>query len=523
MPPSAPPPPALHGYVVEHLLAQGGMARVYLARQEALQRLVAIKVLDPRLASADSIEHFTISLERFFREGTLIAAINQSNVVHVYDVGSCVDGLPYIVMEYLPGGTLRNRMQSAMAPEQALGICRQIAQGLAVAHAQGIVHRDIKPSNILFRSDNTPVLTDFGIAKQQGSQDITRGGSTLGTPYYLSPEQALGQAVDGRADLYGLGVMLYEMLTGKKPFQGDSTMNTLLLHIQTPPPPLPPELSAYQPLLNRLLAKQPEQRYPDAEALIDAIDRTRALQALAAEPQSWWQAPWVMGLLGVVLLGTVIVGAAYLLRLSRPVELVNPPEPARLLLHVQTVTVAPTSVSVAPATEVQDGVASVLATMPEVMPIVVPPALDAEGWALWPQVSQPFLPQQTAWDAALLLALASPAPVLPQQISVKPSAVTLASLLEAGQQALAEGRLTQPPQANAQHYFRQVLKLDAKNAAAQQGLQQIGDRFFRQAQVALQRNQHREASKLVREGLQVQPKHGKLRTLQTLLQTQGEL
>lgn len=301
-------------------------------------------------------------------------------------------------------------------------------------------------------------------------------------------------------------------------------MNTLLLHIQTPPPPLPLELSLYQPLLTRLLAKQPEQRYPDADTLIDAIDRIRALQALAAQPQSWWQAPWLWTMAGLLLLVGMIAGAAYLLRMSRPI---SSPEATPLLLHVQTVTVAPATVSMGHIPEQTLPEAPAPAPARELVPSPVQDAaLEAEVWALWLQLSQPLPDAETTWEAVWLLALAAPERVLPpeaQQAEVPKAALTVADLLTAGQQALADGRLTQPSGANAQHYFRQVLKLDARNKLAQAGLQQIADALFQKAQTALQQGQAQAASQWVQEGLQVQPKHGKLRTLQTLLRTRGEL
>ncbi len=511
-----PPPPNLTGYTVERMIAQGGMARVYLARQDVLQRQVAIKVLDPQLAATESIEHFTVSVERFLREGTLIAALNQPNIVHIYDVGAYADGLPYLIMEYLPGGTLRNRMQGALPADEALAICRQIAQGLAVAHAQGIIHRDVKPSNILFRADGIAVLTDFGIAKQHGSQEITRGGSTLGTPYYLSPEQALGQPVDGRSDLYGLGVMLYEMLTGNKPFEGESTIATVLHHIQTPPPPLPPELAAYQPLLNRLLAKQPEQRYPNANALIVAIDQVIATVASATPPASHWVKTAVPLVLGLLILGAIILGTTYLLR--------HRTAPASVpAIHTEAASViAPLVMKTAPPDLALQTIRDAAPTEPMA---TAPEADSADLWALL-QAPPPDTATQllAAVFADVIHSLGTAAdPSVPTATPLPASAPTaLETLLTAGQTALAQGRLLSPEQASAHSYFNQALKLDARNATARKGLSQLGDAIFIKAEQSVKQGNLREAKRWVREGLKIQPKHGKLRALQTLLQTQGE-
>ena len=186
------------------------MAAVYLAIQESLDRPVALKVLtDP-----DSPEFS----ERFVNEGRIIASLVHGNIVTVHDVG-IAEGLHYISMEYVDGGDLRTRIADGQSPEAALDLAARMADCLGFAHRKGVIHRDLKPANILFRRDGTPLLTDFGIAKNQRlDSDLTATGKIVGTPRYMSPEQALGKPVDGRSDLYSLGVVLYEMLTGEPPY-----------------------------------------------------------------------------------------------------------------------------------------------------------------------------------------------------------------------------------------------------------------------------------------------------------------
>jgi serine/threonine-protein kinase PpkA len=178
-------------------------------------------------------------------------------------------------MEYVPGGDLKQCLANgALPPQQALEILRQVASALGYAPRQGFVHRDVKPENILFRADGTVVLTDFGIAKAVGAGTrMTATGMTIGTSHYMSPEQARGQEVDGRSDIYSLGVVFYEMLTGNVPYQAADSFAVALKHINDPVPQLSGELAVYQPLLDRMLAKEPDQRFPEAALLIGELER----------------------------------------------------------------------------------------------------------------------------------------------------------------------------------------------------------------------------------------------------------
>ena len=175
-------------------------------------------------------------------------------------------------MEYVEGGDLRGRLKAPLPPSQALNIVSGVSQALACAHEQGIVHRDVKPANILFRGDGTTLLGDFGIAKQTTADaELTSTGAILGSPFYMSPEQAEGQRVDGRTDIYSLGIILYEMLTGKRPYQGDSAVKVILQHLQEPVPVLPGDLSRFQPLLNRMMAKDRNLRVQHAATLVRLV------------------------------------------------------------------------------------------------------------------------------------------------------------------------------------------------------------------------------------------------------------
>ncbi len=256
---------AIPGYRIERELGRGGMATVYLAQQESLNRPVALKVMNPVLAADDSFR------QRFLNEGRIIGQLSHSHIVSVYDIGIREQNY-YLSMEYLPGGSLRERIRQGMATGNALEVARMLASALDYAHRRGFIHRDVKPLNVLFREDDTPVLTDFGIAKILGADlQLTQTGFALGSAGYMSPEQALGKPLDRRADIYSFGVLLWEMLTGSPPFQAADAFALALQHATAPVPQLAGGLARYQPLLDRLLAKQPEDRVARLAAFLTAL------------------------------------------------------------------------------------------------------------------------------------------------------------------------------------------------------------------------------------------------------------
>jgi len=256
------------GFRIERFIAEGGMASVFLAVQVSLHRSVALKILK----KFDSPEH----AERFLREGRTIASLNHRNIITIHDIGVIGDR-HYISMEYLDGGSLRERIDTRMPGSDILDLMESICSCLDFVHRKGIIHRDIKPSNILFHTDGTAKLTDFGIAKQLNSdQDLTIDGSAFGSPYYISPEQAEGHKLDGRADIYALGIIFYEMLTGKKPFAEKSHLETILAHLTHPIPKLPKAYSKYQVLLEHMIAKAPGDRAASAKELLDLIQKLRS-------------------------------------------------------------------------------------------------------------------------------------------------------------------------------------------------------------------------------------------------------
>ncbi len=254
------------GYEIEREIGRGGMATVYLAIQQSLGRQVALKVL---ALEPDTDDDFS---QRFNKEGRILAQLVHPNIVTIYDI-SMTDDHYFFSMEYLPGGTLKQRIRQGLSLESAVQITRSIAKALGYAHEKGVVHRDIKPFNILFRQDDTPILTDFGVARVAESKTInTIKGSTIGSPGYMSPEQARGEIATIQSDLYSLGVVVYEMLTGHPPYEADNAITIILKHLHDPIPKLPKGYFHFQPIIDKLLAKKSSDRYKNASEFLDAFD-----------------------------------------------------------------------------------------------------------------------------------------------------------------------------------------------------------------------------------------------------------
>ncbi|MCP5103022.1 MAG: serine/threonine protein kinase [bacterium] len=258
--------PVIPGYRIKKKIGQGGMADVYLGVQQNLSRMVAVKVLNlevfrnPRLA------------KRFVKEAKTLSRLVHPNIVTIYDVGQ-VGHFHYIVMEYLQD-SLKDKIKKKreIPPEEAFHIVTQVAEALFYAHDKGVIHRDIKPDNILFRQDGTPVVLDFGIAKNLDSKTkLTKTGMSVGTPQYMSPEQCSAENPDGRSDIYSLGVVLYEMLAGKAPYDAKDTIGIVMKHLKAPIPSLPIALKLYQPIIDRMMAKDKKKRLRSKDQLNEVI------------------------------------------------------------------------------------------------------------------------------------------------------------------------------------------------------------------------------------------------------------
>jgi len=262
--------------VIDALIGEGGMARVYRARQKHLDRNVAIKVLPPYYVSDQAF------VDRFKREAKAMAQLSHPNIVTIHDAGTDKNRL-YIILEYIGGGNLKQRMLRGKTLSDVTRIIREVASALTFAHDKGFVHRDVKPMNVLMDTDGRAVLSDFGIAKVMASSTaLTRLGAGVGTPEYMSPEQCRGVEVDARADIYALGVMLYEMLTGRTPFVADNFTALAHSHIyEYPPAPsaLNPHVSpAVQSVVMKALEKEPANRFQKATEMAIALEQAVAAQ-----------------------------------------------------------------------------------------------------------------------------------------------------------------------------------------------------------------------------------------------------
>lgn len=257
--------PRVSGYRALRRIGEGGMAKVYLAERVSDGIQLALKILDPSLRSD------TVFLRRFVQESKLIVSIENEHVAKIYDQGFSGE-TPFIAMEFFPGGDLKVRLKQGVTSLGALRIASQIAKALDVIHSHSIIHRDLKPQNILFRENGRLAIVDFGLAKDLSvDSSLTRHGQVIATPRYMSPEQYMGLTVDHRSDLYSLGVIFVEMLTGRRVFDAENAAGLIYQHVHGPIPQLPGKLAGYQPIVNRLLAKKPDERFQSARELFAHI------------------------------------------------------------------------------------------------------------------------------------------------------------------------------------------------------------------------------------------------------------
>ena len=258
----------IRGHRCLRRLAVGGSSSVFLAEN---MRTGEQRVLKIFRQVPDIVEGST-TFDRFLREFDLVAHLRHPNIARIFDIGVADDHL-YLAMEFFPGGDLRSRMRERLDPQQALGYVRQMAAALGALHEVGVLHRDVKPGNLLLREDGSAAFIDFGLARQLSLEsDITGVGTIFGTPHYMSPEQGHGSPLDVRSDLYSLGVVLFEMLTGGKPYIAETPLAVIYMHANSPVPCLPQNLAHLQPLLDGLLAKKPADRLPSAAAIVANID-----------------------------------------------------------------------------------------------------------------------------------------------------------------------------------------------------------------------------------------------------------
>ncbi|MCB1600046.1 MAG: bifunctional serine/threonine-protein kinase/formylglycine-generating enzyme family protein [Lysobacterales bacterium] len=476
---------SIPGYEIERELGVGGMARVYLAIQSSLERRVALKVMAPALAADASFS------KRFLREARTIASLTHPHIVAVYEVGVTNDHLHYFSMQFLPGGDFAQRMRKGVDQAEVVRVLCGIAKALGFAHQQGVVHRDVTPGNIMFDGADTPLLTDFGIARAlSGSTRITSTGVSIGTSNYMSPEQARGGEVDARSDLYSLGVLAFEALSGRPPYQGPDGFAVAYAHVFEPIPRLPPALQHWQAFIDRALAKDPKDRFANADELILGLQQVEIPRGSTAMQTL----PAAVGANGESLPAASRSSTTIIENLARHVGPAPREQGGRwqryalmLVLAGGLMAVAygvfrgPTAVPVAAVPEAQLPVAGKIPTP------VPPTAVDV--------TAAPELPGPDSTDDDALTSL-EPSAVdatdsdysgdelgLPDAAEYGPVTPSkrISALLEFAQSLLPMQRLQLPPEANATLLFSRVLELEPDNEDARAGLAAVVDAYLQLA------------------------------------------
>ena len=476
---------SIPGYEIERELGVGGMARVYLAIQSSLERRVALKVMAPALAADASFS------KRFLREARTIASLTHPHIVAVYEVGVTNDHLHYFSMQFLPGGDFAQRMRKGVDQAEVVRVLCGIAKALGFAHQQGVVHRDVTPGNIMFDGADTPLLTDFGIARAlSGSTRITSTGVSIGTSNYMSPEQARGGEVDARSDLYSLGVLAFEALSGRPPYQGPDGFAVAYAHVFEPIPRLPPALQHWQAFIDRALAKDPKDRFANADELILGLQQVEIPRGSTAMQTL----PAAVGANGESLPAASRSSTTIIENLARHVGPAPREQGGRwqryalmLVLAGGLMAVAygvfrgPTAVPVAAVPEAQLPVAGKIPTP------VPPTAVDV--------TAAPELPGPDSTDDDALTSL-EPSAVdatdsdysgdelgLPDAAEYGPVTPSkrISALLEFTQSLLPMQRLQLPPEANATLLFSRVLELEPDNEDARAGLAAVVDAYLQLA------------------------------------------
>ena len=459
--------PEIPGFRIIRELGSGGMATVFLAEQKSLQREVALKIMSPGL-SADEV-----ACHRFVKEGKFVAKLSHPNLLKVFDTGivegddSKEDAHDYYFMacEYLPGGTVRDRFEAGINEDDALAIIAEAAAGLGYVHEQGIVHRDLKPGNLMFRADGTCVLGDFGIAKAMDSNTAsTKIGTSVGTPHYMSPEQAKGEKVDHRSDIYALGVLFYELLVGKPPFTAADPFSIALAQIQQPVPELPKKLSRYQAIIEKLMAKNRDERYQTAAEFLEDLKKLTGGKKAQPKPKPKPKPP------------------AQKKKAEAKPKGKPPAEQA-------TVVTPAAGQPVVQPTAKRRSRAPVWFALATVILLA-----GISGWLLYQKRADDT-------DGAVDSVETSAPAEETETVSQDAGESELDRLLERAAGFLASKRYFAPANANAYEAYQQALRLDVTNRQAQEGLQNLLTAVVDEAARLRDAGEANEARSLVREGL----------------------
>ena len=533
------------GYKIIKPLGYGGMATVYLAIQESIGREVAIKVMSPALASDPSFS------ERFVKEARM-ANLSHPHIITVYDAGVS-SGQNYIVMELAAGGNLDTAIQHGLSAARVVEIIKAIASALHYSCNKGFIHRDVKPENILFKEDGSALLVDFGIAKAiTAATRLTMVGSTIGSPNYMSPEQARGLALDGRSDLYSLGIVFYEALTGIKPYDASDTYVIGLKHISDPIPQLPVEFEKFQPIINKLLAKDARERFEDGTALVETLDKIQlddidytiiphAEQSRAAAPteveisEDDTRLSPDFGERETVVTDAVekekkssptdatIVIADTTRQMDKTVE----DEGATQLMPEAMPDGDDATRVLSAAAEEKSGKGGIVATVGVAV-------LAIGGFIAWQMTSKPDAPTPVVTPEKIVKEKQTPEikekpvekeievikakpviePVDKESPAIDQTEQEIQDYLAQAEIYFSKKQFTSPKTKNAFFMYNKVLELDPENFSALDGLNSIADKYYGYAKPRFDKKQYKKAESFIKKGLKVAPEHQALLELQ---------
>lgn len=500
------------GYDIEERIGKGGMASVYRARQHTFDRHVALKVLKPDLSEDESF------CQRFVQESLIVAKLHHSNIVQVYDVGEFQNNF-FIAMEYLNGGDLNSRLSKGIAIRDTVTIIKQAASALDFAHQKGIIHRDIKPDNIMFREDGAAVLTDFGIAKELDSDmNLTQTGLIVGTPKYMAPEQIRGDVASAQADIYALGILLFQCLTDHVPFEGKDMVATAYKHFNEPVPALPPLIAAFQPILEKMLAKKVEDRFERA------LDIVTALEELSGEDK-----------------GSEKTNLELTKEYDKPGSNLDPTvvhaynqdtviQPGGDDDETAQMTVSPELVD-GDATQVtsSEPAPTTTASRTKIIAVTMTAVFITAVIALWlvSKPSDPSLPElaelaETQPEAPIDTPQAPVTQEQPAEITEgsdlnELERLTIDRLITEAKQDIEEQRLKKPDSNNAFNKLQRVLAMDPQNPMALAGLEQIAEEYAKIAERSIEKRQYQAAGIFLNDARSASPELNLIAVIQSKL------
>ncbi len=509
---------SIAGYNVIKLLAKGGMAAIYLAEQKSLQRQVVLKFVNPKLD--DAIK------KRFIEEGRIIASLKHPNIITVFDVIS-TGKHNFIAMEYLPDGDLETRLLTKLDAYTVLDIISKISDALHSIHKQGIIHGDIKPANILFRGGDHPLLTDFGISHRiEPKKEVELGSDELyASPTYASPELIQGKPFDYRTDIYSLGIMLYEMLIGEKPYTGETEIEIIANSIQEPIPKLPELFHGLQPLLESLLAKSPEDRLSDTklvtrfiaqylkdhpnlkkqgtdtklidtDVVVEYVANTKGNQIVKQKSTYISSILLLFILLFIILLNKETLWDEYFTQASQTLEQSN-----RYKVATQITSRPPNTEAISNSLSKTTVIHQAEKTL----------AVDKHSEEVLSEQEDALI-QKNKELALVKQELEIQKSLTRQKNSINNKTIT--QLLHKGELSLKKYQLTTPLNDNALYYFQKALELDKQNPEAQKGIENVVYRYELLARSELNKYHYQKAQSYISSGLSIDSDNERLMALQ---------